>query len=125
LERVVDRQPASASTRPFGATRGQREGTKPTGSGHFLYNLPLRPDRSSREIARTSAVDPVRDHREHQFKEGFLGTASSLQVPASTPDITRPRIRAAIGAAFALDTAPTPIPYSRDSDNGEREIESM
>jgi len=33
------------------------------------------------------------------------------------PDITRPRIRAAIGAAFTLGTCPTPIPYSRDSDN--------
>jgi hypothetical protein len=44
---------------------------------------------------------------------------------ASTPDITRTRIRAAIGAAFTLGTCPTPIPYSRDSDNIEREIESM
>ena len=30
---------------------------------------------------------------------------------ASTPDITRPRIRAAIGAAFTLCTCQTPIPY--------------
>ena len=44
---------------------------------------------------------------------------------ASTPDTTRPRIRAAIGAAFTLGTCPTPIRYSRDSDNIEREIETI
>ncbi len=44
---------------------------------------------------------------------------------ASAPDITRPRIRAAIGAAFTLGICPTPIPHSRDSDHVEREIESM
>jgi hypothetical protein len=51
----------------------------------------------------------------------FSSQAMALQVAASTPDITRPRIRAAIGAAFTLGTCPTPIPYSRDSNNVERD----
>jgi len=57
---------------------------------------------------------------------GGTGRASSLQqsYAASTTDDAHP-IRAAIGAAITLWACPTLIPYSHDSDNVEREIETI
>jgi hypothetical protein len=57
-----------------------------------------------------------------------LALASSLQksYAASTTTTARPHIRAATNTAITLDTYSTRrIPHSQDSDNVEREIETI
>lgn len=89
--------------------RRRMAGFKPTGS------------------TRRQAAWPIAAYREHQIKMvSLVRTSSSLEVIYRVDDRhCAPHIRAATDVAITFGSLPSadPVPYSKDSDNVEREIE--